>query len=1226
MLATPWTVCGSRNAGNRAGYRILFNEYLAYWPTFDTDEPSTWYIGIFESMTALAFFQTRRTLSSAALASAEFNGEYFSSDTTWTKTGICYGGLDDDCNVRWGYVFASGALGTDVTALGGIGLDTLGGVFVNGLSSGDSASDAVKTVATYGGEDKQTSYPVEIYGREFSGDTYATCADLPEDADSGVYYTHDVVPIYCDNEVEGGGWTLLFKSSGANTEITWTSDILSGGEVLAKDPASDSVNTDSEDAVLWTFSSLVIDQFLFVWPESDDYLASGHMKTAMTAVDFFNTYLTYQNDTDIKSETTLVFGRQYYDGGVCTRSSILDCTTKYFADGNRQNLLTFSPAPSPMFEPTYSSNAYVAVGNNCNTFGVLSTDEDGGYVNQGSVGAAIVYCGALCDDDVDCVGFQLRRVGCSLVSDVSAAMVSAVYSSNLAITAGDICYSKVDMLFTTAPPPIWDVAPPTVFLGDDFNGWGLWDPDVTELHEYCADTSVKSSCTAMTLDECLTMCEAQSTVEFCSYGAYASEGFTENSADGEPGGSECCIATATCKTQTTSSKTQDAHYVIYQRLREQTSDYRACATSDDCNEAYYCAAFLLQASAGSAVILGSKIAETKVMCLPCVDSQGKTCADYGDAFDSCDVCTGYDTLADMPLVPRECGLDQYVDQTTGECADCSTSCDEGYYLKGARCVGTETEDPVTCALCKAKCAIGEYMVGSCSGTAFVDEIECVDCIVMCDAGYFVDNALVTETNACGGRGYETPVCSPCTARCNPGFYKDAECDGTGQEDAVTCVECANACEEGQYVESSCSGMGSADDTTCVDCTDECAADEYITGACDGTGTHDSMHCSKCRMICMPGQYFTERCDGTTHDDPLTCFDCTASCLSGTFMQGVCDGLGDSDSVLCTPCTKCVPGVLQSDGFNCEATCIGAVIAAATDADGAQTNVVTAPFSFIGAGLLNTAEANYAVITTGIYNVASGYASVIAGGAYNLIGPSAAYAVIAGGESNTALGSYGVIAGGSGNIIAAASEFNVIGSGLDNKVKGGNGNVVLGGHANAVVGTTSSYNVIAGGQYNTINGKWTAILGGKSNLAEGNYNLIAGGDTNKIVASNFAAISGGQKNTVVGKCSMALGVKAETRADHAATFGFAAAICQTRAAKVVNFCADEVAINGQPVLTLFVGRRRELEEHEEATLQSVSAVVFRQEEELAELDADIDAVLEEINALRMVVGGEQSLKA
>jgi len=1198
-----------------AGYRIEFNEYLAYWPDFEDGE-NTWYIGIFESLTALEFFQTPRTISNTAADMDDFNSDYFSVESEWGKAGVCYSGDDSNTGVRWGYVFASAPLGMDVMAIGGIGLDTL--EFTNGISSGDATLEDVSGAATYSGEGVQTSYPVEMYGRVYLEDTYTDCSQLPADSDSGMYYTPAVVPLYCNNEIDNGGWTMVFKSIGEDTELKWTSDYIDSSTPMTKDPAVDSVNMDVEDAQFWTYSEYEWDQFLFYWPDSDDYLVTSHLSVPMTAQDYFSTYDTYQDAAPVDTEPTYVFGRRYYDGGICRRESLLDCTAKYFADSVVDNLLTMSPAPSPMHEPTFTENAYEAIGSSCNTYSVISTDSDGGYVAQGSIGASILYCGDLCDSEDDCVGFQLSRSKCSLVGDVSEATVSSNGNDNLAVTGGDICYAQIDALYTTAPPPMWDDEPDTVYLGDDFNGWGRWDDDPSEKWQYCADAVVTSSCDAMTLDECLALCEGESSAEFCSYGAYASEGFTANSDDGLPGGSECCIATATCNSLTTSTEAQDAHYVIYQRLYEQTSQYRACNVSSDCNDGYYCAGFLLQADAGSAVaelFLGTEIAETKVMCMPCVDATNRTCSEWGDSIDSCDSCADYGSAEDMPIVQRECGLDEYIDQNTGECRSCTTSCDEGYFLDGDRCTGVETGDPIKCTACTDSCGLGQRMVGQCDGTSYTDDVECESCIVECPEGYFVDSSLVTESPFCVGKGFQSPVCTPCTSRCNMGFYLDGVCDGSGDSDEVECVECANECEDGQYVSNVCSGIGTSDDTTCVDCRSECAEDEYLVGQCDGTGSHDSVYCQKCQMICQEGQYFSSRCDGSTTSDPLTCYDCTSSCDAGYFMTGVCDGLSDSDDVTCVSCDDCTPGVLQSDGFNCEATCLGSVIAAVADSNG-QSNLVSGAFAFVGAGVLNTAAGPYSTVSTGIYNVASAYGSVIAGGAYNNIGSGADYSTVVGGESNTALGTYSTIGGGTANYIAAGTKYNTIGGGLENTVNG-NFNALLSGDSNTISGATSHKNLIAGGQYNTIIGKWSSILGGKNNKISGNYNVILGGANNNILGGNFAAIGGGNKNTVEGRNSLSIGSKAETRAAYSATFGFQQAVCETRAERVVNFCADEVAINGEPVLTLFVSRRRALEEEEEVTLKDMSSVIFKQEEELAALDAEIDEVLDEINALMAV---------
>jgi hypothetical protein len=1183
--------------GDHAGYRIQFNEYLAYWPDFTTSDLNTWYIGIFESMTALEFFQTPRTLAQDALSTSDFNNDYFSSENTWGKSGIAYSGGDDNTGVRWGYVFADSDSGEQVMALGGIGLDTMN--FPDGISAGDTTMSGVSSVGTYSSDGAQTSYAVELYGRVYTGPTYESCTSLSVDeTGSGIFYTPDVKAIFCDNDMMDGGWTLLFKTIGSGTEVTYTSDYISQGDSLTQDPSILSVNTEIEDAVLWTYASVDVDQLLFYYPDSETTFMTDAFSTAMTAQEFLSNDDTYRNDAPLDSEAVIVFGRQYYDGGVCARSTILDCTQKYFA----------SPAPSPMHLSSYSSNSYTAVGADCNTLNVISITDDG-YVSSGSVGASISACGAICDSDDACAGFELSRTTCTLVGDVSAAQLSNNENSNPAVTGGNICYSKIDMLYTTAPPPMWDELPKTVYLGDTYDGWGMWDDDATESWQYCADAAIATSCDAMSLDECLAMCESDAVdAEFCSYGDYASFEV------GVAGGSECCYATATCEALTTSTEAKAAHYAIYQRLYEQTSMYRQCQESSDCNDGYYCAAYLLQADPGSAsaeLFLGTDVADTMVMCLPCVDATNITCTEWGDAIDSCDSCLAYPNAASMPIIERECGLDQYVNSVTGDCEPCTTGCAEGYYMTGDRCLGTETEDTVTCIECTTSCGLGKYMTGTCSGSGYEDAVSCTSCTSSCDEGFFLDYSEVTEAISCIGDGRETPVCSECTSRCNSGFYLDGTCDGTGTSNEVTCNECSNTCQDGQYIASTCSGTGTYDDTTCVDCKSECDSDEYLVGECDGSQSFDSIYCSKCTMICAEGQYFSARCDGTTTEDPLTCFDCTTECEEGYFMQGQCDGTTDTDNAICVSCDDCTTDVLQSDGFNCEATCLGSIIAAVVSESDEQTNEVTSVFSFIGAGNGNAVTSSYSIVASGIVNVASGYASVIGGGAYNLIADGADYSIIMGGEANTITGTYGVIGAGTNNRVLG--EYNVIGGGNENTCDGSY-NIINAGEEN-IIDSDSKQSVIAGGQYNTISGKYSTILGGKDNFVEGNYGLVLGGNQNHIIgSSNFATIAGGQKNTVEGKMSLSVGSKAETRADYSATFGFQKDVCETRAERVVNFCADEVAINGEPVLTLFVSRRRELGEEESESLKALSEVVFKQEEELAQLDAELEDMISEIDAL------------
>ena len=130
----------------------------------------------------------------------------------------------------------------------------------------------------------------------YLADTYETCSDLPVDADSGVYYTPAVVPMYCNNDDEKGGWTMVMKTIGADTELTYTGDYIDSSDPMTKDPPIDSVSMEAEDALLWTYSNVTMDQFLFMWPDSDDYFMTGYLETPMTAQDYLSTYDTYQDD------------------------------------------------------------------------------------------------------------------------------------------------------------------------------------------------------------------------------------------------------------------------------------------------------------------------------------------------------------------------------------------------------------------------------------------------------------------------------------------------------------------------------------------------------------------------------------------------------------------------------------------------------------------------------------------------------------------------------------------------------------------------------------------------------------------------------------------------------------------------------------------------------------------------------------------------------------------
>ena len=156
-----------------------------------------------------------------------------------------------------------------------IGLDTL--EFTNGICSGDATLEDVSGAATYSGEGVQTSYPVEMYALVYLEDTYTDCSQLPADSDSAIYYTPAVVPLYCNNEIDNGAWTMVLKSIGEDTELKWTSDdYIDSSTPMTKDPAVDSVNMDVEDAQFWTYSEYEWDQLLFYWSDSDEYLVTSH--------------------------------------------------------------------------------------------------------------------------------------------------------------------------------------------------------------------------------------------------------------------------------------------------------------------------------------------------------------------------------------------------------------------------------------------------------------------------------------------------------------------------------------------------------------------------------------------------------------------------------------------------------------------------------------------------------------------------------------------------------------------------------------------------------------------------------------------------------------------------------------------------------------------------------------------------------------------------------------
>ena len=189
-----------------------------------------------------------------------------------------------------------------------------------------------------------------------------------------------------------------------------------------------------------------------------------------------------------------------------------------------------------------------------------------------------------------------------------------------------------------------------------------------------------------------------------------------------------------------------------------------------------------------------------------------------------------------------------------------------------------------------------------------------------------------------------------------------------------------------------------------------------------------------------------------------------------------------------------------------------------------TDTLSAPFSFIGAGLQNDIVGTYGknfigsgegnIIGKSSFATGNGWSNIV-GGAYNKIyGHFLVYNSIVGGYDNEITGSsYSFIGGGYDNKIYTTSNQGVIGGGYLNKIddslysfiggglvnkiiNGGDDSSIVGGSGNTIGPLTSAlYSNIQGGEHNTIGGDGpvthASIVNGKDNLVQHDYSVIMG---------------------------------------------------------------------------------------------------------------------------------------
>jgi hypothetical protein len=126
--------------------------------------------------------------------------------------------------------------------------------------------------------------------------------------------------------------------------------------------------------------------------------------------------------------------------------------------------------------------------------------------------------------------------------------------------------------------------------------------------------------------------------------------------------------------------------------------------------------------------------------------------------------------------------------TTGTCVPCLT-CAPGEYMTGTCQPDRDTQ----CAPCGNGTLGRTYAFFNCTGLL---PTACAQCREDCGPGQY-------ESSPC--MLYADRQCTSCTASCAFGFYKAAECGGTGDRRSadIQCQQCSNDCREGWYEASPC---------------------------------------------------------------------------------------------------------------------------------------------------------------------------------------------------------------------------------------------------------------------------------------------------------------------------------------------------------------------------------------------------------------------------------------
>jgi hypothetical protein len=228
-----------------------------------------------------------------------------------------------------------------------------------------------------------------------------------------------------------------------------------------------------------------------------------------------------------------------------------------------------------------------------------------------------------------------------------------------------------------------------------------------------------------------------------------------------------------------------------------------------------------------------------------------------------------------------------------QCADCRISCPRNQYIAGERCNGYSNADTTYCAQCTPQPVLyPTYTTSPCTGTTSTDQTW-TRCSLLCGNGEYVSEDC-TETSA--------TKCSKCKAKCAAGYFMTGSCDGTTKYDTIECVPC-KSCARGQYRgnASACNGSTTYDTIQCKDCRSKCGQGQYVFGACSGLMNLDETSCKEC-TVCprdKPNQYNSiyRSCNGSDTEDVVVCALNSREnsfvgdkCLPGHFSYGRMDAI------------------------------------------------------------------------------------------------------------------------------------------------------------------------------------------------------------------------------------------------------------------------------------------------------------------------------------------------